>query len=94
MEVYTMANGKFLPLGERKYLSMKDMAGHLGLGFTKVKEIMNFTIHIPKQMNQNSNYLYHNLNRTKTVPCNLIFSKSTPASTPPRSTSKATFDIY
>ena len=22
-----MANGKFLPLGERKYLSMKDMAG-------------------------------------------------------------------
>ena len=27
MEVYTMANGKFLPLGERKYLSMKDMAG-------------------------------------------------------------------
>ena len=40
MEVYTMANGKFLPLGERKYLSMKDMAGHLGLGFTKVKEIV------------------------------------------------------
>lgn len=35
-----MANGKFLPLGERKYLSMKDMAGHLGLGFTKVKEIV------------------------------------------------------
>ena len=35
-----MANGKFLPLGERKYLSMKDMAGHLGLGFTKVKEII------------------------------------------------------
>ena len=31
-----MANGKFLPLGERKYLSMKEMAGHLGLGFTKV----------------------------------------------------------
>ena len=40
MEVFTMANGKFLPLGERKYLSMKDMAGHLGLGFTKVKEII------------------------------------------------------
>lgn len=40
MEVFIMANGKFLPLGQRKYLSMKDMAGHLGLGFTKVKEII------------------------------------------------------
>ena len=35
-----MANGKFLPLGERKYLSMKDTAGYMGLGFTKVKEII------------------------------------------------------
>lgn len=40
MEVLEMANGKFLPLGERKYLSMKDTAGYMGLGFTKVKEII------------------------------------------------------
>ena len=56
-----MANGKFLPLGERKYLSMKDMAGHLGLGFTKVKEIMNFTTH---HGNNYSEHLLMNLIHT------------------------------